>query len=201
MPRFREVYDAYEVNKLYFKEFSYIENRKYYEGVSDYLVREYHDILNIVEDVGEYAPSEVTTYLYRELDSVPADKKVEFLSSFFNNSLVNDIKTIKVWVSYLDTHMEEERYVEDNEMLIEYRPTIENVPLAIRGDKDSIIIFIDNILKTLHYLEDNEIIEVLNNINYDNASLPDEEFGNYEPTEEEYEDRAYYEQRPRRYSI
>lgn len=199
MPRFREVYDAYEVNKLYFKEFSYIENRKYYEGVSDYLVREYHDILNIVEEVGEYAPSEVTTYLYRELDSVPADKKVEFLSSFFNNTLVNDIKTIKVWVSYIDIHVEE-RYVEDNEMLIEYRPTIENVPLAIRGDKDSVMIFIDNILKTLH-LEDNEIIEVLNNINYDNTSLPDEEFGNYEPTEEEYEDRAYYEQRPRRYSI
>lgn len=199
MPRFREVYDAYEVNKLYFKEFSYIENRKYYEGVSDYLVREYHDILNIVEEVGEYAPSEVTAYLYRELDSVPADKKVEFLSSFFNNTLVNDIKTIKVWVSYIDIHVEE-RYVEDNEMLIEFRPTIENVPLAIRGDKDSVMIFIDNILKTLH-LEDNEIIEVLNNINYDNTSLPDEEFGNYEPTEEEYEDRAYYEQRPRRYSI
>ena len=199
MPRFREVYDAYEVNKLYFKEFSYIENRKYYEGVSDYLVREYHDILNIVEDVGEYAPSEVTTYLYRELDSVPADKKVEFLSSFFNNSLVNDIKTIKVWVSYLDTHMED-RYVEDNEMLIEYRPTIENIPLAIRGDKDSVMVFIDNILKTLH-LEDNEIVEVLNNIDYGNTSLPDEEFENYEPTEEEFEDRAYYEQRTRRYSI
>lgn len=196
MPRFKEVY---ETNSLSFKEFSYIENRKYYEGVSDYLVREYHDILNIVEEVGEYAPSEVSTYLYRELDSVPANKKVEFLSLFFNNTLVNDIKTIKVWVSYIDIHVEE-RYVEDNEMLIEYRPTIENVPLAIRGDKDSVMVFIDNILKTLH-LEDNEIIKVLNNINYDNASLPDEEFGNYEPTEEEYEDRAYYEQRPRRYSI
>ena len=43
MPRFKE---AYEVNKLYFKEFSYIENRKYYENVDDILVREYHDILN-----------------------------------------------------------------------------------------------------------------------------------------------------------
>lgn len=197
MPRFKEVY---ETNSLSFKEFSYIENRKYYEGVSDYLVREYHDILNIVEEVGEYAPSEVTTYLYRELDSIPADKKVEFLSSFFNSSLVNDIKTVKVWVSYLDTHIEEERYVEDNEMLIEYRPTIENVPLAIRGDKDSVMIFIDNILKTLH-LEDNEILEILNNIDYNNSSLPDEEFEDYEPTEEEYEDRPYYEQRPRRYSI
>lgn len=200
MPRFREVYDVYEVNKLYFKEFSYIENRKYYEGVSDYLVREYHDILNIVEEVGEYAPSEVTTYLYRELDSIPADKNVEFLSSFFNSSLVNDIKTIKVWVSYLDTHMEEERYVEDNEMLIEYRPTIENVPLAIRGDKDSVMAFIDNILKSLE-LKDSEVIEILNNINYNNASLPDEEFEDYEPSQEECEDQAYYEQRPRRYSI
>lgn len=198
MSKFKEVYEA---NKLYFKEFAYIENHKFYEGVNDVLVREYHDTLNIVdeEELEGYAPSEISTYLYRELDSVPNDKKVEFLSSFFNNVLVNDIKTIKVWVSYLDTHMED-RYVEDNEMLIEYRPDIENVPLAIRGDKDSVMIFIDNILKTLH-LEDNEIIEVLNNINYDNASLPDEEFGNYEPTEEEYEDRAYYEQRPRRYSI
>lgn len=195
MGRFKEVY---EVNKLYFKEFSYIENRKYYEGVSDYLVREYHDILNIVEEVGEYAPSEVTTYLYRELDSIPVDKKVEFLSSFFNNTLVNDIQTIKVWVSYLDTHMED-RYIEDGEMMVEYRPIIENTPLAIRGDKDSIMIFIDNILKTLH-LEDNEIIEILNNIDYNNSSLPDEEFENYEPSQEEYEDRPYYEQR-RRYSI
>lgn len=196
MGRFKEVY---EVNKLYFKEFSYIENRKYYEGVSDYLIREYHDIINIVEEVGEYAPSEVTTYLYRELDSIPVDKKVEFLSSFFNNTLVNDIQTIKVWVSYLDTHMED-RYIEDGEMMVEYRPTIENTPLAIRGDKDSIMIFIDNILKTLH-LEDNEIVEILNNIDYNNSSLPNEEFENYEPSQEEYEDRPYYEQRPRRYSI
>lgn len=167
--------------------------------MSDYLVREYHDILNIVEEVGEYAPSEVTTYLYRELDSIPVDKKIEFLSSFFNNTLVNDIQTIKVWVSYLDTHMED-RYIEDGEMMVEYRPTIENTPLAIRGDKDSIMIFIDNILKTLH-LEDNEIVEILNNIDYNNSSLPDEEFENYEPSQEEYEDRPYYEQRPRRYSI
>lgn len=196
MAKFKEVY---EVNKLHFKEFSYIENRKYYEGVNDFLVREYHNILNIVEEVGNYAPSEVTTYLYRELESIPTDKKVEFLSLFFNNALVNDIKTIKVWVSYLDTHMEE-RCVEDGEMMIEYRPTIENTPLSIRGDKDSVMIFIDNILKTLH-LEDNEIVEVLNNIDYDNASLPDEEFENYEPTEEEFQDRAYYEQRPRRYNI
>ena len=198
MSKFKEVY---EVSKLYFKEFTYIENRKYYENVNDYLVREYHDILNMVdeEEIEGYAPSEISTYLYRELDSVPNDKKVEFLSVFFNNALVNDIKTIKVWVSYLDTHMED-RYVEDNEMLIEYRPTIENTPLAIRGNRDSVMIFINNILKDLH-LEDNKILEVLNNIDYNNASLPDEEFENYEPAEEEYEDRAYYEQRPRRYSI
>lgn len=198
MSKFKEVYEA---NKLYFKEFAYIENRKFYEGVNDALVREYHDTLNMVdeEELEGYAPGEVSTYLYRELDSVPANKKVEFLSSFFNNSLVNDIKTIKVWVSYLDTYMEE-RYVEDGEMMIEYRPTIENTPLSIRGDKDSVMIFIDNILKTLH-LEDNEIVEVLNNIDYDNASLPDEEFENYEPTEEGFQDRAYYEQRHRKYSI
>lgn len=198
MPRFKELY---EVNKLYFKEFAYIENRKFYEGVSDYLVREYHDILNELneEEIEGYAPSEVSTYLYRELDSVPMDKKVEFLSSFFNNSLVNDIKTVQVWVSYLDTHMED-RCIEDGEMMIEYRPTIENIPLAIRGDKDSVMIFIDNILKTLH-LEDDKILEVLNNVNYSNASLPDEEFNDYEPSQEDNEDRAYYEQRPRRYSI
>lgn len=198
MSRFKEVY---ETSNLSFKEFSYIENRKYYEGISDYLVREYHDILNVVneEELEGYAPSEVTTYLYRELSSVPVNKKVEFLSSFFNNALINDIKTVKVWVSYLDTHIED-RYVEDNEMLIEYRPTIENTPLAIRGDKDSVMVFINNILKDLH-LEDSKVIEVLNNINYNNASLPDKEFENYEPVEEEYEDRAYYEQRPRKYSI
>lgn len=85
-------------------------------------------------------------------------------------------------------------------MLIEYRPTIENVPLAIRGDKDSVMVFIDNILKTLH-LEDNEILEVLNNVDYDNASLPDEEFNDYEPSQEDTEDRAYYEQRPRKYTV
>lgn len=198
MPKFKEVYEA---NKLYFKEFSYIENRKYYEGVSDYLVREYHDILNELneDELENYIPREVTTYLYRELDSVPANKKIEFLSSFLNNALVNDIKTIKIWVSYLDTCMEG-RYEEDGEMMVEYRPTIENTPLAIRGDKTSIMIFIDNILKDLH-LDDTEIIEVLNSINFNNASLPDEGFENYEPTEEEFEDRAYYEQRPRRYSI
>jgi hypothetical protein len=104
MVKFKELY---EVSKLYFKEFTYIENRKYYENVNDYLVREYHDILNVVneEEIEGYAPSEVSTYLYRELDSVPTNKKVEFLSSFFNNTVVNDIQTIKVWVSYLDTHM------------------------------------------------------------------------------------------------
>ena len=198
MPRFKEVY---ETNSLSFKEFSYIENRKYYEGVNDSLVREYHDILNIVneEEIEGYVPSEVSTYLHRELDSVSMDKKVDFLSLFFNNSLINDIKTIKVWISYLDSHIEE-RYVEDGEMLIEYRPTIKNTPLAIRGDKDSIMIFINNILKSL-YLTDTETIEVLNNINYNNASLPDKEFEDYEPVEEESEDRAYYEQRPRRYTI
>lgn len=198
MTKFKEVY---EVSKLHFKEFAYIENHKFYEGVNDYLVREYHDILNTVdeEEIEGYVPSEISTYLYRELDSVPNDKKVEFLSSFFNNALVNDIKTIKVWVSYIDTHMED-RCIEDGEMMIEYRPTIESVPLAIRGDKDSIMIFIDNILKDLD-LNDNEIIEILNNINYNNTSLPDEGFKDYEPVEEELEDRAYYEQRPRRYSI
>lgn len=198
MPRFKEVY---ETNSLSFKEFSYIENRKYYEGVNDSLVREYHDILNAVneEEIEGYVPSEVSTYLHRELDSVSMDKKVDFLSLFFNNSLINDIKTIKVWISYLDSHIEE-RYVEDGEMLIEYRPTIKNTPLAIRGDKDSIMIFINNILKSL-YLTDTETIEVLNNINYNNASLPDKEFEDYEPNQEECEDREYYEQRPRRYTI
>lgn len=196
MAKFKEVY---EENKLWFKEFSYIENRKYYEDIDDTLVREYHDILNKVEEVGDYAPSEVIAYLYRELESVPEEKKIEFLSLFFNNSLINDIKTVKVWVSYLDTHMDY-RCEEDGEMLLEYRPTIENTTLAIRGDKDSVMVFIDNILKNLH-LEDAEIIKILNNINYNNASLPDEEFEDYEPSNEEFEDRAYYEQRPRRYTI
>lgn len=196
MSRFKE---EYEVSKLYFKEFAYIENRKFYENVNDSLVREYHDILNKVEEIGDYAPSEVVTYLDRELESVSEEKKVEFLSLFFNNALLNDIKTIMVWVSYLDTHMEY-RYEEDGEMLLEYRPTIENTPLSIRGDKTSIMIFINNILKDLH-LEGDKIVEILNNINYNNASLPNEEFEDYEPVNEEFEDRAYYEQRPRRCTI
>ena len=186
---------------LLFKESTYIENRKYYEGVDDYLVREYHDIWNSLEeeDLGNFAPSEVVSYLYRNMESVPSEERISFLSSFFNNSLKNDIKIVKVWVSYLDTHMEE-LYVEDGEMMIEYRPSIEDVPLAIRGERYDVIVFIDNVLKALE-LKNDEAIEVLNNINYNNLQLPDEEFEDYEPSKEECEDRAYYEQRPRRCTI
>lgn len=187
---------------LVFKESAYIENRKFYESVDDTLVREYHDILNSLEeeDIEGFAPSEVVSYLYRRMESIPSDERISFLSSFFNNSLKNDIKTIKVWVSYLDTHMEE-RYVEDGEMMIEYRSNIEDVPLAIRGEERyEVIVFIENILKGLELKSDN-VIKVLNNINYNNLELPDEEFEDYEPSQEEFEDRAYYEQRPRRYSI
>ncbi len=35
---------------LKFKEYTYIENRKYYEGVEDNLVREYHDLWNSLEE-------------------------------------------------------------------------------------------------------------------------------------------------------
>lgn len=187
---------------LLFKESAYIENRKYYEGIDDTLVREYHDILNSLEeeDLGNFAPSEVVSYLYRRLESIPSEERISFLSSFFNNSLKNDIRTVKVWVSYLDTHMEE-RYVEDGEMMIEYRSSIEDVPLAIRGDERyEVIVFIENILKNIG-LESDEVIKVLNNIDYNNLQLSDEEFEDYEPVEEESEDRAYYEQRPRRYTI
>lgn len=106
----------------------------------------------------------------------------------------------KVWVSYIDIHMEE-RYVEDGEMMIEYRSNIEGVPLAIRGsERYDAIVFIESILKALQ-LEDNEVIKILNDIDYNNLQLPDEEFENYEPSQEEYEDRPYYEQRPRRCNI
>ena len=166
------------------------------------MVREYHDIYNTLEeeDIEGFAPSEVVSYLYRNMESVPSEERISFLSSFFNNSLKNDIKIVKVWVSYLDTHMEE-RYVEDGEMMIEYRPSIENVPLAIRGEERyEVMVFIENILRNLE-LESDEIVRVLNDIDYNNLELPDKEFKNYEPVEEEFEDRAYYEQRPRRYSI
>lgn len=96
--------------------------------------------------------------------------------------------------------MDDERYVEDAEMLIEYRSSIESIPLAIRGERYDVIVFIDNVLKALE-LKNDEAIEVLNNINYNNLELPDEEFEDYEPSQEEFVDRAYYEQRPRRYSI
>ena len=187
---------------LVFKESTYIENRKYYEGVEDNLVREYHDIWNSLEeeDIEGFAPSEVVSYLYRRLEVVPSNERINFLSSFFNNSLKNDIKIVKVWVSYLDIHMEE-RCVEDGEMMIDYRPSIEDVPLAIRGEERyEVMVFIENILKNLGLVSD-EIIRVLNNVNYNNLELPDEEFEDYEPSQEELVDRAYYEQRPRRYSI
>lgn len=186
---------------LVFKESCYIENRKYYEGIDDILVREYHDIYNEIEDVEKLlAPSEIVNYLYRELEHIEVYNKAAYLISFFNKTIKNDIKTIKIWVSYLDTHMDDERYVEDNEMMIEYRSSIEDIPLAIRGERYDVIVFIDDILKALE-LEDSEVIKILNNINYNNLQLPDEEFEDYEPTNEECKDRAYYEQRPRRYTI
>lgn len=185
---------------LAFKESTYIENRKYYEGVDDYLVREYHDIFNKIDEIENYpAPSEIISYLYRELEGIEVYNKAAYLISFFNKAVKNDIKIIKVWVSYLDIHMDE-RYVEDAEMLIEYRPSIESIPLAIRGERYDVIVFIDNILKALE-LKNDEVIEVLNNIDYNNLQLPDEEFEDYEPNQEEFVDRAYYEQRPNRYSI
>ena len=190
---------------LVFKESTYIENRKYYEGVDDYLVREYHDIFNKIDEVENYpAPSEIVSYLYRELEGIEVYNKAAYLITFFNKAIKNDIKTIKVWTSYLDIHMDDERYVEDAEMLIEYRSSIESIPLAIRGERYDVIVFIDNVLKALEKaleLKNDEAIEVLNNINYNNLELPDEEFEDYEPSQEEFEDRAYYEQRPRRYSI
>ena len=86
-------------------------------------------------------------------------------------------------------------------MMIEYRPSIENVPLAIRGEERyEVMVFIENILRNLE-LQSDEIVRILNDVNYNNLELPDKEFENYEPAEEEFEDRAYYEQRPRRYSI
>ena len=186
---------------LVFKESTYIENRKYYEGVDYYLVREYHDIFNKIDEVENYpAPSEIVSYLYRELEGIEVYNKSAYLITFFNKAIKNDIKTIKVWTSYLDIHMDDERYVEDAEMLIEYRSSIESIPLAIRGERYDAIVFIDNILKALE-LKNDEVIEVLNNIDYNNLQLSDEEFEDYEPSKEEYEDRPYYEQRPRIYSI
>lgn len=96
--------------------------------------------------------------------------------------------------------MDDERYVEDAEMMVEYRPIIKSIPLVIRGERYDVIVFIDNILKALE-LKNDEVIDVLNNIDYNNLQLPDEEFEDYEPINEECEDRAYYEQRPRRYTI
>ena len=186
---------------LAFKESCYIENRKYYEGVNDTIVKEYHDIYNNTEEVENYpAPSKIVNYLYRELEGIEVYNKTAYLISFFNKVIKNDIKTIKVWTSYLDIHMDDERYVEDAEILIEYRSSIESIPLAIRGERYDAIVFIDNILKALE-LKNDEVIEVLNNIDYNNLELPDEEFEDYEPSQEEFVDRAYYEQRPRRYSI
>lgn len=86
-------------------------------------------------------------------------------------------------------------------MMVCYRSSIEDVPLAIRGEERyDVMVFIENILKGLE-LQSDEIVRILNNVNYNNLELPDKEFENYEPVEEELEDRAYYKQRPRRYTI
>ena len=73
---------------LVFKESTYIENRKYYEGVDDYLVREYHDIFNKIDEVENYpAPSEIVSYLYRELEGIEVYNKVAYLITFFNKAI------------------------------------------------------------------------------------------------------------------
>lgn len=77
---------------LAFKESCYIENRKYYEGVDDTLVREYHDIYNSTEEVENYpAPSEIVSYLYRELEGIEVYNKAAYLITFFNKAIKNMI--------------------------------------------------------------------------------------------------------------
>lgn len=90
-------------------------------------------------------------YIYLYLNSIE-NLDAEKVISFFSNALKNDITKKKYWVSYLDTHMEG-RYVEDGEIMYSYSSTIENCPLAIRGDKKEVFKVIKTIIHSANTSE------------------------------------------------
>lgn len=168
--------------------YCYIENRKVTENVQDWLVREYHNI----EDV-EF--NDIEIYLKREIDKLKEFEEqglVEtFLKNFFETIIKEEITVRRHWVNYLDTLMEE-RYVEDGETMYEYESDYW-APLAIRGAKDEVEIFIKKLLeKTEFKFED---------LNLDLSELEKEfESDDYEEDGGSI-DRAYYEQRSRNSSL
>lgn len=168
--------------------YCYIENRKVVEEVQDWLVREYHDIKDV-----EF--SDIEIYLKREIDKLSEFKEQglvkSFLKSFFETVIKEEITVRRHWVNYLDTLMEE-RYVEDGETMYEYESDYW-APLAIRGTKDEVGIFIKKLLeKTEFKFED---------LNLDLSELEEEfESDNYEE-EGGSIDRAYYEQRSRNFTL
>lgn len=168
--------------------YCYIENRKVIEEVQDWLVREYHDIKDVEFD-------DIEIYLKREIDKLNEFKEqglVEsFLKSFFETIIKEEITISKHWVNYLDIHMEE-RYVEDGELMYSYESDYW-APLAVRGTKDEVEIFIKKLLeKTEFKFED---------LNLDLSEL-EEKFESDDYEEEGGSiDRAYYEQRSRNFTL
>lgn len=168
--------------------YCYIENRKVIEEVQDWLVREYHDIKDVEFD-------DIEIYLKREIDKLNEFKEqglVEsFLKSFFETIVKENITLTKYWVEYLDTNMDE-RYVEDGEIMYSYESDYW-APLAVRGTKDEVEIFIKKLLeKTEFKFED---------LDLDLTEL-EEDFENDDYEEEGGSiDRAYYEQRSRNFTL
>lgn len=168
--------------------YCYIENRKVMEEVQDWLVREYHNI----EDV-EF--NDIEIYLKREIDKLNEFKEqglVEsFLKSFFETIIKENITVSKYWVEYLDIHMDE-RYVEDGELMYSYESDYW-APLAVRGTKDEVEIFIKKLLeKTEFGFED---------LNLDLSEL-EEKFESDDYEEEGGSiDRPYYEQRSSNFTL
>lgn len=183
---------------LKIREYAYIENRKKEEGVQDWLVKEYHDIdtsLEIIDCEDTSTFNDIITYLKREINKLKEFEEkglVEtFLKSFFETIVKENITARRHWVNYLDT-MEDERYVEDGEILYEYESDYW-APVAVRGPKEEVDLFIKKMLEVVGFkFED---------LNLDLSELEEEFEGDEYEEEGSSIDRAYYEQRPRRYSI
>lgn len=183
---------------LNIREYCYIENRKVADMVQDWLVREYYNINNTLsvetcEDTNTF--SNIITYLNREVKKLEEYEEQgltkSFLKSFFETVIKENITTSQYWVNCLDTHMEE-KYIEDGEIMYGYESDYW-APLAIRGTKEEVIIFIKKLLDKIGF--DFEELDL------DLSELESEfEDGDYEE-EGGSIDRPYYEQRSRNFTL
>ena len=172
------------------RAYCYIENRKVMEEVQDWLVREYYNVKDVEFD-------DIKIYLEREIKKLQEFEEqglVEtFLKSFFETIIKENITVRKYWVEYLDIHMDE-RYVEDGETMYEYESDYW-APVAIRGAKEDVILFIKKLLDSVGLGSKFEDLKL-------DLSELEEEFESDDYEEEGGSiDRAYYEQRSRNYSL